>query len=403
LYTATVLEWIKMSVPIKVDLLPKNKRPGYAMKPEYITIHDTGNASKGADAKAHNKYVHNVAPNPSWHFTVDDREIYQHLPTDTNGWHAGDGVNGVGNRKSIGIEICMNADGNRAQAEANAAWLCAKLIKEIPTLKPFPACMKQHYDWSGKNCPQVIRSRKNGWSGFLAEVQSHLVPAVLTPITGTPQATVAQAQAWAAARSAHQRFIDIAPTYWHYGQLTGIRPEVLYAQAAHETGYGHYGGAVTPDQNNWAGIKVRNPSGDRREDHEFFATPDDGVRAHFNHVCAYVGREPAGTPHDRYYVVKGLSWAGTVRHVEELGGKWAPSPSYGERIVKLLNALLATQAPDEPELPTATRKIGVVVNGRMTGIPGYLINNVTYVPASAIVEIARGQVTGHGDHIRIIF
>ncbi len=167
-----------MSVPIKVDLLPKNKRPGYAMKPEYITIHDTGNASKGADAKAHNKYVHNVAPNPSWHFTVDDHEIYQHLPTDTNGWHAGDGVNGVGNRKSIGIEICMNADGNRAQAEANAAWLCAKLIKEIPTLKPFPACMKQHYDWSKKNCPAQIRGRKNGWANFLAAIEAHLKPAV---------------------------------------------------------------------------------------------------------------------------------------------------------------------------------------------------------------------------------
>lgn len=175
-----------MSVPIIVDLVPKSKRPGYAMKPEYLTIHQTGNTNPGADAKMHNRYVHNNAPNPSWHFTVDDKEAYQHLPLTENGWHAGDGTNGTGNRQSIGIEICENRDGNRAQAEANAAWLCAKLIKEIPTLKPFPACMKQHYDWSGKNCPQVIRSRKNGWANFLAAVESHLkagdMPAITRPI-----------------------------------------------------------------------------------------------------------------------------------------------------------------------------------------------------------------------------
>ncbi len=163
-------------VPIKVDLIKKAKRPGYAMKPEYITIHDTANKSKGAGAEMHNRYIHNVAPNPSWHFTVDDKIVYQHLPLDENGWHAGDGTSGTGNRKSIGIEICENSDGNRAKAEANAVWLVAKLIREVKTLKAFPACMKQHYDWSGKNCPNVLRGRKNGWAGFLAAVEKELNP-----------------------------------------------------------------------------------------------------------------------------------------------------------------------------------------------------------------------------------
>ncbi len=168
-------------VPIKVDLVKKSKRPGYAMKPLYITIHDTANKSKGAGAKAHNAYVHNNAPNPSWHFSVDDKIVYQHLPLDENGWHAGDGTNGTGNRKSIGIEICENSDGNRAKAEANAAWLVAKLIREVGTLKAFPACMKQHYDWSKKNCPAQIRGRKNGWANFLAAVEAHLKPAPKLP------------------------------------------------------------------------------------------------------------------------------------------------------------------------------------------------------------------------------
>ena len=174
---------------LKVDLVKKSKRPGYSMKPLYITIHDTANKSKGAGAEMHNRYVHNVAPNPSWHFTVDDKVIYQHLPLTENGWHCGDGTNGPGNRQSIGIEICENKDGNRAQAEANAAWLAAKLIKEVNTLKPFPACMKQHYDWSRKNCPAQIRGRKDGWKDFLAAVEKELSPPKPAPTAKLPTIT----------------------------------------------------------------------------------------------------------------------------------------------------------------------------------------------------------------------
>ncbi len=155
-----------------------------------------------------------------------------------------------------------------------------------------------------------------------------------TPLTGEPQISVESAQAWAKAKGAHQRFIDIAPTYWKYGELTGIRPEVLYAQAAKETGFGKYGGNVTPDMNNWAGIKTASASGDKREDHETFATPDDGVRAHFNHMTAYLGTEPVGETHGRYRVVKTISWAGTVKYIEELGGKWCPDLYYGYSILR---------------------------------------------------------------------
>ncbi len=167
-----------------------------------------------------------------------------------------------------------------------------------------------------------------------------------TLLVGPAQATVAQAQAWAKGRGAHQRFVDIAPTYRRYGQKTGIRADVLYCQAAKETAFGRYGGAVTPDQNNWAGIKTATAAGDRREDHETFSTPDDGVRGHFNHIGAYVGIDPIGEPHGRWMVVKSMPWAGTVRTVEELGGRWAPAGGYGESVVKdYLANLLSTEAP----------------------------------------------------------
>ncbi len=155
-----------------------------------------------------------------------------------------------------------------------------------------------------------------------------------TPLLGAPKVSVEQAQAWAKAMGAHERFINIAPVYWKYGELTGIRPDVLYAQAAKETGYGKYGGRVLPEMNNWAGIKRAGHSGDATDDHETFATPEDGVRGHFNHMCAYVGLEPIGEPHGRYHSVKTISWAGTVEYVEELGGKWCPDLYYGYSVLR---------------------------------------------------------------------
>lgn len=154
-----------------------------------------------------------------------------------------------------------------------------------------------------------------------------------TKLLGEPEKTVEEAKAWAEKRGAHQRFIDIADIYWEYGELTGIRPEILYAQAAKETGFGKYGGAVVPEQNNWAGIKTKTATGDRMEDHETFETPEDGVRGHFNHISAYIGLEPIGEPHSRYFSVKSIKWAGTVKTLEELGGKWCPDLYYGYSIL----------------------------------------------------------------------
>ncbi|MBR4173425.1 MAG: glucosaminidase domain-containing protein, partial [Clostridia bacterium] len=150
-----------------------------------------------------------------------------------------------------------------------------------------------------------------------------------TELIGEPQVSVETAKAWAKKSNATQKFIDVADNYWKYGELTGIRPDILYAQAAKETGFGRFGRKVKEEDNNWAGIKTRNSN----EDHEIFETPDEGVRAHFNHVAAYIGLEPYGEPHGRYYSVKSLTWAGTIRTLEELGGKWCPDLYYGYSIL----------------------------------------------------------------------
>lgn len=81
-----------------------------------------------------------------------------------------DGANGTGNRKSIGIEICENSDGNLLKATDNAAELTAYLMKtyNIPLSK-----VVQHNNWSGKNCPNRIRAgQPYNWTTFLNKVQT---------------------------------------------------------------------------------------------------------------------------------------------------------------------------------------------------------------------------------------
>ncbi|TWM32253.1 N-acetylmuramoyl-L-alanine amidase XlyA [Bacillus licheniformis] len=158
-----------------VDIVPKGNpeiRPAYAMKPSYITIHNTGNSGRGANAKAHNNYIHNMAKlkpkdtgYASWHFSVDDKNIYQHLPLNETAWHTGDGSGSKsGNMTSIGIEICENVDmADYGQAEENAIALTVYLLKQlgisVNNVRP-------HQAWSGKYCPRVILKRDGSFTPF---------------------------------------------------------------------------------------------------------------------------------------------------------------------------------------------------------------------------------------------
>ncbi len=172
---------IPKEVPIFVDFITEGSqnRPGHPMHPQGITVHATANTQAGANAKSHAQYVKGsvAAARPaSWHFTVDDHEIWQHLPLSENGWHAGDGENGTGNRTTIGVEMCMNRDGNLNRTEANTIWLIAKLLFEVPTINPtVSGTIFQHWDWNKKNCPVTLRERTNGWSNFINAVSQELL------------------------------------------------------------------------------------------------------------------------------------------------------------------------------------------------------------------------------------
>ena len=144
----------------------------YSMIPQYITVHNTAN-----DASAKNEATyHNRADNHnsvSYHVAVDDIEVVQVLPFIRNAYHCGDG-GGVksGNRTSIGIEICYSKSGGERykKAEENAVHYIASLLKQYGWGVDR---LRQHYDWSNKNCPHRIRDEKR-WDSFVARVKAQL-------------------------------------------------------------------------------------------------------------------------------------------------------------------------------------------------------------------------------------
>jgi hypothetical protein len=159
-----------------------------------------------------------------------------------------------------------------------------------------------------------------------------------TDILGPASVTLEAAQAWARSRGATPEFVDeVVPALWAAGLKTRVRPEVLVAQSAKETGFAHWGRAVTSEHRNTAGIKVPRPVGpdDNPDDHERFESWQHGAEAHANHLrWPYCGLDPIGHVAPRTSSTAKASWAGTVQTVEGLSGKWAPSPDYGESIVR---------------------------------------------------------------------
>src|SRR5690625_657270 len=162
---------MSMSVNIRKHLVTSHiaKRVTYSgtNSKKYIVIHETANTRKGADANAHARLqASGNSRQASWHYTVDDKEIVQSFSDNAQCWHAG---NKYYNENSIGIEICVNSDGDFKKAVDNAV----KLTKYLMDKYNIPASnVIQHNKTSGKDCPRYLRAGNKGvtWSDFKAKL-----------------------------------------------------------------------------------------------------------------------------------------------------------------------------------------------------------------------------------------
>ncbi|GAB3801041.1 peptidoglycan recognition protein family protein [Virgibacillus kimchii] len=157
-----------------------NKRSYGLINPvNYITVHQTGNTTPGANAQSHANLQSNLNPRQaSWHESVDDKIAIQSFPDEAACWANTDG-RGTGNSESYNIEICINSDGDYVKAVENAADRVRTKMEEHGISI---SNVRQHNGWYPKNCPAQIRANKAGisWEDFLSMVQGAKVEAKTT-------------------------------------------------------------------------------------------------------------------------------------------------------------------------------------------------------------------------------
>ncbi|TQR43383.1 N-acetylmuramoyl-L-alanine amidase [Paenibacillus popilliae] len=374
------------------------------MVPQWITIHNTDNTS--GTAESHSRYIINGSGGrqASWHYTVDDKAIYQHLRDNEQGWHAGDS-NGPGNTTSIGVEVCMYTGMNKEICWRNAAWLAATLMVRhklgIDRVVP-------HKKWSGKQCPSQLLPHWNSFIdmvkqefGKLQKAQPKPPQASGTNIIGRASATLERAKAWAKSKNAPSEFVALADLYWELAPARGgIDPAIAYVQFGHETGYlyrdGRSSAGIDVSYHNPCGLKITAGGGDTQASaHKRFKDWKEGITAHLDHLALYGGASgypKKETPDPRHFPYL----HGTAKTLEQLGAKWAPSSSYGTNLVgelsKLRGAVVDKPATSKPSANVAT----VELNGKVIAT-GEFINGLVTVLVRDIADALGAKLVWDND------
>ena len=168
---------------LKTSLITINYTVGKIIVPRYIVIHETANPAKGADADAHRRYFGtNKNAKASAHFVVDDTcavQLGKFLPGECwEMWHVGKGrvqKQPIYNSNSIGIEICINADGDYEKARRRAILLTRYVLAQTGLSADR---VVRHYDAWGKNCPAKMLASPVLWEDFKEQVSNKTVSAV---------------------------------------------------------------------------------------------------------------------------------------------------------------------------------------------------------------------------------
>ena len=175
-----------------------------------------------------------------------------------------------------------------------------------------------------------------------------------SPIISKPTGTLAEALAWLDIKAGAET--EYATELWRLCTLVGIDPALLFAQAAHETG--DFSSVWWQYRRNPAGIGI---TGDPEQNNEsqIWKNGTEAARGHVVHMATYtydrlVNPWPtrpslAGVPafdiREYLFIDKRQEhaanepWAGTVRTLADLTGKWATDPRYAEKIVAKANAI----------------------------------------------------------------
>lgn len=171
-------------------------------------------------------------------------------------------------------------------------------------------------------------------------------------ILGRAEVTIQDAVAWARRKGATDEFISLTNIYWDtVAASTGCRPEVLFAQAAKETGFGKFGGIINASFKNPCGLKTKQGGSDSDPNaHQRFPDWLTGCMAHGDHLALYAGQKNyprANTPDPRHFPFL----HNRARNSVEGLSTWASDDDYGIDLAAMVREMPVT-APAPAPTPT---------------------------------------------------
>ena len=207
----------------------------------------------------------------------------QTMPWDFRPWGCGSGSKGSCNSGWIQFEICEDAltDADYFAAVYQEACELTAYLCTLYGIDP-----KGTADCSGVTVPTILchadshklklgsnhadvthwfpkfgKSMETARDDVAALMSGSTAPGTedKTAIMGKAQATASQMAAFCLSKNASPQLPsctveELARMFIEEGEAEGVRGDVAFAQSLHETGYFKYGGIVTPEMNNFAGI-----------------------------------------------------------------------------------------------------------------------------------------------------
>lgn len=179
--------WLPDDITVEISIVPArvaNVRSNqFSLDQTTLTIHETANYNRGANADMHKRWLHSGASGSyvGFNFVVDDKKIIQLTPLNESTWAAG---TPAGNRTSWHVESCVNNDADLNKVRRNTAALAGAILAAQGWAM---SAMVPHRIWYGKNCPALMLANGEAiWKGSFANHTSAFRQASVDAAKGTP-------------------------------------------------------------------------------------------------------------------------------------------------------------------------------------------------------------------------
>jgi len=178
--------------------------------------------------------------------------------------------------------------------------------------------------WDQSTTSVSLRSRRD----ILAGVEK---------IMGRGQTTAQQMSAFLSKNNskALAQFPNLPQIYVQEAAAEGVRHDLAFCQMCLETNFLTFGGAVKPEQFNFADMGVISATSSGLT----FPDARTGIRAHIQHLKAYGSTEPIDQPLVKENVRFRFVKRGVAPTVNELVGRWNADPQYGQKIINTIRLL----------------------------------------------------------------